>query len=59
MVDHTLKIPTPVVFGVKCFDCDTTELYLRNNPAWNKDDIEVVMFIRTPCIYIKRNIMYV
>ena len=32
-----------IVFGVKCFNCDTTILYLRNIPAWNKDDIEVVV----------------
>jgi len=39
MVDHIFQIPRLVVFGVKCFNCDTTHLCLRNNPAWNKDDI--------------------
>ena len=29
--------------GVKCFNCDTTKLYLQNNPSSNKDDIEVVI----------------
>ena len=28
MVDHILKIPTLLVFGVKCFDCDATKLCL-------------------------------
>jgi len=31
-----------VVFGVKCFNCDATKSYLRNNPALNNDDIEVM-----------------
>ena len=43
MVDHILEIPRLVVLGVKCFYCDTTILRLRNNPAWNKDEIEVVI----------------
>ena len=44
MVDHILEIPTLVVFGVKWFDCDNTKLCLRNNSAWNKDDIEAVIY---------------
>ena len=44
MVDYILEIPTLIVFGVKCFDCDNTKLCLRNNPAWNKDDIEAVIY---------------
>ena len=47
MVDLILEIPRLVVFDVKCFDCDTTKLYLRNNPARNKDDIDVIYF---PCL---------
>ena len=43
MVDQILKISTLVVFGAKCFNCDTTQLGFQNNPAWNKDDIEVVI----------------
>ena len=43
MVDRILEIPRILVFGDKCFKCDTTKLYLRNNPAWNKDDIEVLI----------------
>ena len=39
MVDHILEIPILLVFGVKCFNCDTKKSYLGNNPAWNKDDI--------------------
>ena len=31
MLDHNLEIPIPVVFGVKCFNCDTTKLYLEDN----------------------------
>ena len=42
MVDHNLKISKLLVFGDKCFNCDTTKLYFRNNPAWNKDDMKVV-----------------
>ena len=42
MVDLILEIPRIVVFDDKCFNCDTTKLYLRNNPAWNKDDIDVI-----------------
>ena len=34
--------PETVVFGVKCFNCDATKLYLRNVPASNNDDIEVI-----------------
>ena len=40
MVDYILEIPRLLVFGVKCFNCETTKSYLRNNPALNKDDIE-------------------
>ena len=40
---HILEIPTMVVFGVSCFNCDTSKLCIRNNPAWNKDDVEVVI----------------
>ena len=43
IVDHILEIPTMVVFGVNCFNCETSKLCIRNNPAWNKDDIEVVI----------------
>jgi len=43
MVDHILEIPRLVVFRVKSFKCDTTKFNLRNNPVWNKDDIEVVI----------------
>ena len=25
------------------FNCDTTQLCLQNNSAWNKDDIQVVI----------------
>ena len=39
MVDHILEIPRLVVFGIKCFESATTKLILRNNSAWNKDDI--------------------
>jgi len=38
-----------VVFGIKCFNCDTTKLCLRENPKWNKDDIEVVILF--PCLF--------
>ena len=34
-----------VVFGVKCFNCDTKIIMFTKYPAWNKDDIEVV-----PCL---------
>ena len=44
--DHFWDIPRLVVFGVNCFNCDTTKLYLRNNPAWNKDDIFSFHLIR-------------
>ena len=40
-LNHILEIPRPVVF-VNCCNCDTTKSYLGNNPAWNKDDKEVV-----------------
>ena len=40
MVDHILENPRLVVFGV---NRDTTKLYLRNNPARNKDNVEVVI----------------
>jgi len=44
MVDHILEIPRLIDFGVKCFNSSTTNLYLQNNPAWNKEDeIEVVI----------------
>ena len=44
MGDHILEIPRLIDFGVKCFNSSTTNLYLRNNPAWNKEDeIEVVI----------------
>ena len=43
MVDHILDIPRLVVFEVKSFNCDTAKSYIRNNPAVNKDDIEVVI----------------
>ena len=43
MVDHILEIPRLVVFGVKCFNCNTTKLYLRNSPTKKKDDIAVVI----------------
>ena len=49
-----MEIPKLVLFGVKCFNCDTTKLCFRNSPAWNKDDILIPMFIGTPCIYIFR-----
>ena len=42
MVDHIFEIPKPLDFDVKCFNFATAKLYLRNNPAWNKDDIEVL-----------------
>jgi len=35
--------PRLVILGVKCFNYDTTKSFLRNNPAWNKDDIELVI----------------
>ena len=38
MVDHISEIPRLVDFSVKCFNCDTTKLYLRNIPAMNEDD---------------------
>ena len=43
MVGHSLEISTLVDFGVTSFDCDTSRLCLQNNPAWTKDDIEVVI----------------
>ena len=43
MVDHILEIPRLVVFGVTCLNCNIKKLWLRNNPSWNKDDIEVVI----------------
>ena len=43
MKDHILEIPSIEVFDAKCFNCDTTQLCSRINPAWNKDDIEVVI----------------
>ena len=43
MEDHILEIPSIEVFDAKCFNCDTTQLCSRINPAWNKDDIEVVI----------------
>ena len=46
MID-ILEIPRLVVFGVKCFNCNTTKSYLRSNPAWNKDDV-IPMFNGTP-----------
>ena len=49
MVDHILEIPGLEVFSFKCFNCELTKLYLQNNPAWNKDDIEVV--ISFPCLF--------
>ena len=39
-LNHILEIPRPVVF-VKCCNGETAKSYFRNNPAWNKDDIEV------------------
>ena len=48
MVDHIFEIPRLEVFGVKCLACDITKRFLRNNPAWNRDDIEVV--IKLPCL---------
>ena len=50
-----MEIPKLVLFGVKCFNCDTTKLCFRNSPAWNKDDILIPMFIGTPCIYVYDN----
>ena len=49
MVDHILEILRLVVFAVKCFNFDTPKSYIRNNPAWNKDDIEAV--ISFPCLF--------
>ena len=49
MVDHILETPRLLVFGVKCFHCDTAKLNLQDNPAWNKDDIEVLICTGTPC----------
>ena len=43
MVDHILETRRLLVFGVKCFNCDTAKLNLQDNPAWNTDDIEVVI----------------
>ena len=40
MVDHILEFTRLLVFGV---NRDTTKLYLRNNPARNKDNVEVVI----------------
>jgi len=45
MVDHILEIPGLAVFGVKCFNCDTKKLCLRNNPAW--------IFVHSAYILIK------
>ena len=42
-IDHILEIQRLVVFGVTSFNCDNTKSYLRNNPARNKDNIEVVI----------------
>ena len=43
MEDHILEIPRLLVFSCNCFKCDNTKSYLRNNPAWNKGDVEVVI----------------
>ena len=43
MVNYILEIPGLVVFGVKCFNCNTSKFYLRNNPIKKKDDIAVVI----------------
>ena len=43
IVDHILKIPRLLVLGVKCFNCNTTQICLRYNPTWNRNDIEVVI----------------
>ena len=37
------ELPRLEIFGAKWLNCDTTQLCLQNNPAWNKDDIEVVI----------------
>ena len=47
LVDHILKIPRILVFGVKSFNRHTIKSYLQNNPAWNKDKIEVAILF--PC----------
>ena len=44
----SVEIPRLVVFSVKCLTAVTKKSYLRNNPAWNKDDIEVVILF--PCL---------
>ena len=49
MVNHILEIPRLVVFGVKCFNWNSTKFISLNNPAWNKYiDIEVVIYF--PCL---------
>ena len=57
MVDHILKIPRLVAFGVKCFNCDSTKLYLQNNHTSDKDNVTILkrhlipMFIGTQLLY--------
>ena len=36
MEDHILEM-------FECLNCDSNKLYLRINPAWNKDEIIVVI----------------
>lgn len=48
MVDHFFEIPRLVVFGVKCLNGDFKKICLRDNPAWKKDDTEVI--IKFPCL---------
>ncbi len=38
MVNNILEIPRILVLGVKWLKYDATKSYLRNNPAWDKDD---------------------
>ena len=38
MVDHILEIPRLLVFCIKCFSCNTTQLCLQNISTWIKDD---------------------
>ena len=54
LVVYILEIPRLVVFGVKCFNCDTTTFCLRNNLAWNKVVIKLSCLLGHPayCIFI-------
>ena len=56
VVDHNLEIPRPVVFCLKCFNCDNTKIVSTKQCRYEQRRSRSLhlnpMFIGTPCIII-------